>query len=270
MLTKKFQDEILSYYRKKGRIFPWRETCDPYRILVSEVMLQQTQAPRVVTKFHQFIKRFPTVRALAKATLSEVLRVWSGLGYNRRARYLLRAARSIEAEHGGTVPRTVAALRELPGIGHATACAVAVYAFNQPEVFIETNIRTVYLHFFFRNKKKISDNKIFPLVRRTLYRKNPRLWYWALMDYGTMLKKHVPNPSRRSRHYFKQGRFDGSTRQLRGKIVRQLLTGGKRGFLLVELSGTVPGSKQKTRAMLARMVGEGMVRQYRKRFFIGK
>lgn len=223
MSPKEFQKIVYEYYKTHGRhSLPWRKTNDPYKILVSEIMLQQTQVDRVVPKFQSFIKKFPTVRVLAKASLHDVLLLWQGLGYNRRALYLKRAAESIAKEHKGIFPKTVEALEALPGIGHYTARAVCTFAYNQPNVFIETNIRTVYIHHFFPKKKKVADIELLPLIEKTLDTKNSRLWYAALMDYGSMLKKTIQNPSRRSRSHIKQSKFKGSLREARGKILRYI------------------------------------------------
>jgi A/G-specific adenine glycosylase len=222
-----FQHKIWDYYREHGRAMPWRETRNPYRILVSELMLQQTQVPRVLAKYREFIARFPDAAALAKAPLRSVLTVWQGLGYNRRALALQQIARIVVERHKGKVPSSVDALVKLPGIGKATASAILAFAFNQPVAFIETNIRTVFIHFFFSDRDAVSDEEILPLVTQTLDVDNPREWYYALMDYGAFLKKTSANAGRKSRHYHKQSPFDGSNRQVRGRIVRYLIKEGK-------------------------------------------
>jgi len=231
MGSRQFQKKIYDYYRTYGRDLPWRNRINPYRVLVSEIMLQQTQVSRVVSKYKEFLKSFPTFQALAAVPLRDVVSVWQGLGYNRRAVALHRIARIVMNQHNGKLPRTSHALLELPGIGPATAASIAAFAFNIPTVFIETNIRSVFIHFFFkgqdkfaRGRDKISDSDIYPLVEKTLDRKNPREWYYALMDYGVMLKTSQENPSRRSKHYTKQSRFRGSHRELRGKILKALIS----------------------------------------------
>lgn len=206
---------------------PWRQTRDPYRIVVSEVMLQQTQVPRVIGKYRQFIKIFPTIKFLAVAPLSDVLRAWQGLGYNRRAVLLKQFAEKIVSEYKGRIPADREILKTLPGIGEATSGSLCAFAFNMPVVFIETNIRSVFIHHFFQDKEKISDKEIFPLVERALDRDNPREWYYALMDYGVHLKATLPNPGRKSRHYVKQSAFHGSDRQIRSTIVKVLLAKGR-------------------------------------------
>ena len=204
---------------------PWRKTHDPYRIMVSEIMLQQTQVDRVIPYYEKFLKLFPTVRSLAKAPLSEVLRAWSGLGYNRRAKFLHMAARAIVEKHKGVMPKEYDDLLALPGIGEYTAKAIRVFAYNKPEVFIETNVRSVFIHHFSPRGRKVSDARLMPLITETLHTKDPRVWYAALMDYGAYLKQMHPNPSRKSKHHMKQSVFDGSNRQLRGAIIRRLMDG---------------------------------------------
>lgn len=215
-----FRSRVYEYYKQHAREFPWRSDPSEYHVFVSEVMLQQTQAgTRTVEKFNAFVKRFSDFKTLASASLHDVLEMWKGLGYNRRALWLKKAAEIIVKQYGGQLPKTISELDALPGIGYATACSISAFAFNTPVVFIETNIRTVFLHHFFAGQHDVPDSKIFPLVNGTLDKENPRKWYSALMDYGTMLKKSVGNESRRSAHYTKQSAFTGSTRELRGKIL---------------------------------------------------
>ncbi len=205
---------------------PWRQpetdgSFDPYKILVSEIMLQQTQVSRVLSKYEQFLTAFPHMRDLANATQAEVLTLWNGLGYNRRARFLHQSAIMVAAQ-GYALPRQAAELTKLPGIGPNTAAAIRAYAFNEPVVFIETNIRSVFIHNFFADDLSVTDARLYPLIEQTLDDQNPRQWYWALMDYGSYLKSKLQNPSRRSARYQKQAPFMGSRRQLRGQIIRLL------------------------------------------------
>jgi A/G-specific adenine glycosylase len=185
-------------------------------------MLQQTQTERVVEKYEQFIHSFPDFSSLARAPLREILKVWQGLGYNRRAIALKRIAQTVMSKFHGKLPSFQDALMALPGIGRTTACAISAFAFNQPVVFIETNIRRVFIHHFFPNENSIKDSEILPLVEKTLDTSNPRKWYFALMDYGVMVKKENQNPNRRSAHHQKQAPFEGSNRQIRGMILRAL------------------------------------------------
>jgi len=214
---------IYAYHRATPRPMPWRETCDPYRILVSEIMLQQTQVERVKIKYAEFLTAFPTVRDLAEAALADVLSVWKGLGYNRRAIFLKRCAEEVVADYDGQFPDTIDELHMLPGIGPYTARAVAAFAYGVAEPLIETNIRTVFIHFFFHGCDEINDRDLMPLIGVTLDRDNPREWYYALMDYGSMIKQTHPNPGRRSRHHTTQSRFEGSNRQLRSRLLQEIL-----------------------------------------------
>lgn len=215
-----FQRLVWDFYKDNKRDLPWRKTSDPYKILVSEVMLQQTQVNRVIQKYKDFISRFPNFKILSEAPFSEVLRVWQGMGYNRRALYLHRAALVIMREQKKILPHNQEMLVKLPGIGVNTAGAICAFAFNQPVVFIETNIRSVYIHEFFKDKDAISDKDVLVLIDKTLDHANPRDWYYALMDYGAYLKKGFKNPARRSLHYATQSKFEGSDRQIRGSILR--------------------------------------------------
>jgi A/G-specific adenine glycosylase len=226
----KFQGIVYDYYQNFGRDLPWRSTDNPYEILVSEIMLQQTQVARVVQKYVEFINTFPDIESLAEATLRDVLSVWQGLGYNRRALSLKRLAEIVNATYGGYVPSHVSLLMQLPGIGNATANAVCVFAFNQPVVFIETNVRTVFIYHFFSTQDTVKDSEIGPLVERTLDYDNPKHWYNALMDYGVALKKYCSNPGRKSAHHKEQSPFEGSARQVRGAILRALVTKSRQTF----------------------------------------
>lgn len=222
-----FQHRVRGYFQLHGRQMPWREpeangSYDPYKILVSEVMLQQTRVSRVTPKYNEFLTQFSTPHELAKAKLSAVLKVWNGLGYNRRAKYLHVAAQHIVKQHKGQVPATLEELRNLPGIGPNTAGAILVYAYNLPVPFVETNIRTVCIHHFFPGQEVVADREISEMVSATLDTTNPRQWYYALMDYGTYLKSRFGNLSRASKHYVKQPAFAGSKRQLRGQVIKLL------------------------------------------------
>ncbi len=217
-----FRQKIYRYYRQHGRTLSWRKTRNPYHILVSEVMLQQTQVERVAEKYEEFISAFPDFKTLASAPLRKILQVWQGMGYNRRALYLQKIAQAVSDNYNGKLPRQLDELIKLPGIGKNTASAIAAFAFNKPVAFIETNIRSVFIHFFFCDRDSVRDNEIMPLVEKTIDTENPRKWYYALMDYGVMLKKTHPNPSRKSAHHQKQGRFEGSNRQVRGRIIKVL------------------------------------------------
>ncbi len=221
-LRSRFAALVWGYYRAHPRRFPWRETTDPYAILVSELMLQQTQTERVEPKYRSFLGRFPTFAALAAATLREVLEEWQGLGYNRRAKALKNCAERVIREHGGVLPGSVEVLRAFPGIGPYTAAAVCAFAFQAPVALVETNIRRVFIHYFFKDRDGVRDREILPLVEAAVDRADPRGWYYALMDFGSMLRGRLPNPNRRSAHYARQARFENSDRQIRGGILKAL------------------------------------------------
>lgn len=227
---------------------------DPYKIMVSELMLQQTQVARVIPKYHAFLAEFPTISVLAQAELGAVLRAWQGLGYNRRAKYLWLAAQQIDEL--GHFPETLAELVQLPGIGKNTAGAILAYAYNQPIVFIETNIRTVIIHHFFADAEDITDGSVAECVMQTLDRENPREWYWALMDYGSFLKIEYGNASRRSKHFVKQSTFAGSKRQVRGAVIRALTD---RPHSLKELTNVIPD--ERLSAVLIDLTVEGLIQQ---------
>jgi A/G-specific adenine glycosylase len=229
-----FKKRIWEHYRRAGRMaLPWRQTRNPYAILVSEIMLQQTQVSRVEGYYEKFLKRFPDFRALARARTGDVLKVWQGLGYNRRALFLKRTAEMVMEKYGGRLPRDREALRSLPGIGEGTSGSFIAFAFNEPAVFIETNIRRVFIHFFFPKRKKVTDEELKRFIQRSVDKKNPREWYWALMDYGAAMS--AKNPNLRSAHYKKQSSFNGSDRQLRGRIVRSTLAGERNRIRTADL-----------------------------------
>jgi A/G-specific adenine glycosylase len=226
MRIDEFRSLVKDYYAANKRILPWRETIKPYWVLLSEIMLQQTQVPRVMVKFAEFTERFPGFEELANATPAEVLATWQGLGYNRRGLFLHKAAQMIVGEYGGKVLKSVELVDSLPGIGQATAAAIVTYTYNIPTVFIETNVRRVFLHHFFSDKTDVADAELLPIVEAAVDKENPRDWYYALMDYGTYLAKTVENPNRKSKHYSVQSKFEGSNRQVRGALLRFFVGGG--------------------------------------------
>lgn len=264
--AEKFRKTIYQHFREHGRHLPWRETNDPYDILISEIMLQQTRVERVLQKYQDFLARFPDFGALAGAPFPEILAAWQGLGYNRRALALKRLAQRVVAEFGGRLPASQEILCTLPGIGPATAGALAAFAFNQPAVFIETNIRRVFLHFFFSSQVGIKDREIMPLVEKTLDQDQPRPWYYALMDYGVMLKKVAPNPNRRSAHYSRQAAFANSDRQVRGLILRILLA--HPSLNLQELAHRAGQSRVRTRVIVTQLEQEGFLAKKGERLVI--
>lgn len=233
-----FVRDVWTQYRTSGRHdLPWRKTRDPYRILVSEVMLQQTQVERVRGFYVRFLERFPDIQSLAASPASSVVSAWQGLGYNRRALALHRAAKAVVAEHGGKLPKSYDALVALPGIGPYTAGAVRAFAWNQPGVLLETNVRAAYIDRFFPKSEKVADRELAPIIEATVDATSPREWYWALMDYGARLKATKGNATRRSASYATQKRFEGSERQLRGKVLHLVTASPRTPVQLHELLG---------------------------------
>ncbi|MFX0080533.1 MAG: A/G-specific adenine glycosylase [Candidatus Hodarchaeota archaeon] len=222
-VIKQFRSIIYNYFKQKGRNFPFRKNITPYNVLVSEIMLQQTQTGRVAEKFLNFIEKFPNFNILSEAPLEEVLKTWQGLGYNRRAIALKKIAEIVIDNYHGELPDSVEKLKKFPQIGHNTASSIISFAFNKPTIFIETNIRRVYIYFFFPGRNNITDKEINPILKKTIDTTNPRKWYYALMDYGVMLKKKYPDLNKRSAHYRKQTPFKGSNRQIRGEILSILI-----------------------------------------------
>ncbi len=234
MQTTDFLTVLEGYYRRAGRDLPWRQldgrgTIDPYRVLVSELMLQQTQVNRVLPKYTEFLRTFPTLQSLAEASQPEVLALWSGLGYNRRALYLHQAAKQLAKV---PEPWRFEDLVVCKGIGPNTAGAILAYSYNEPVLFLETNVKTVLIHHFFEDKTGISDNELLgklaevaPWLHPSLPTLQPRLFYWALMDYGTHLKATIGNQSHRSKSFTRQSKFEGSLRQIRGRVIKLLLSG---------------------------------------------
>lgn len=232
MSVSRFVRTVLQHYHAHGRAMPWRNAADPYKIYISEVMLQQTQVSRVLQKYPVFIQEYPNFAAIAAAGLTDVLRMWQGMGYNRRAKFLHQASHIIVNTYAGTLPSNTEELLKLPGIGVATAGSLACFAYNARTAFIETNIRRVILYHFFPRSSDVSDVQVMTVVKACLDEidrlKIPayRTWYYALMDYGTYLSQTVPNANVRSKHYNKQKKFEGSDRQIRGALLRRYLAGG--------------------------------------------
>ncbi|MBI4239801.1 A/G-specific adenine glycosylase [Candidatus Uhrbacteria bacterium] len=266
MSIRQFQSIILNWYTKNGRhALPWRKTRNSYRILVSEIMLQQTQVDRVIRKYKEFLRAFPTPKALATASVQDLLKVWKGLGYNRRALNLQRAAQKIVHDFKGVFPKSIADIESLPGVGPYTARAVSAFAFNAPVAFIETNIRRIFIHFFFGNKKTVSDVDILPMVQKALWEKDPHQWYSALMDYGALAMKDINNPNRKSRHYTRQSRFEGSRRYARAKMLDYIMTRKSANLVLLHEYSLNDSflekyrSKESIRGILSDLAREGFI-----------
>lgn len=219
--------DFVSLVKRRGaelyRVLPWRNIDDDYAVLVSEVMLQQTQVKRVENYWPRWMTLFPTVDALAAADTATVLEAWQGLGYNRRAIALKRACETCARDNGGRLPRTVEELVKLPGIGPATAGGVVAFAHDLPCTYLETNVRSVFLHELFPDEEGVADATLIPFVDDACPQTGVRSWYYALLDYGAHLKTHGENPSRRSAHYARQSAFPGSRREKRSFLLKQVL-----------------------------------------------
>lgn len=252
-----FSQIIYDYYRKNYRDFPWRHTDNAYWVLVSEIMLQQTQTDRVLPKFENFISHFPTFEILAAQQLVDVLQQWQGLGYNRRAKFLHQCAQTVVRDYKGIMPQSCTELKKLPGIGDYTAAAVSTFAFNKSNVFIETNIRSVYIHLFFPDDENVDDKELLRMIADSVDADNPRDWYYALMDYGVMIKKQFGNPNKRSKQYVKQSKFEGSDRQIRGMILKILLANG--GLTFNQLCKEIDREAVRIKSQLATLAKDEMI-----------
>lgn len=259
-----FRKMVLDYYRAHGRhTLPWRATDDPYKILVSEVMLQQTQVERVIPYYTKWVKKWPTLRALARAPLSDALTEWQGLGYNRRAKFLHGAAGYLVLHYRGKVPQDAAELESVWGVGPYTARAVMTFAYNHDAVFIETNIRTAILHHFFKDSTEVSDEEIADVLKKVLPRGHAREWYSALMDYGAHLKRSGVNLNSKAKGYARQAPFIGSDRQVRGAIVRAL---SKKALTERTLFSVLDAGKEQAERALTGLQKDGLVRKQGRRF----
>jgi len=264
MTISAFKKTIWAHYRRAGRrALPWRHTHDPYAILVSEIMLQQTQVARVMEYYKKFLKQFPDFHALARAKTSDVLAAWQGLGYNRRAMFLKRTADIVIKDFNGRLPDSRESLESLPGIGHGTSGSLMAFAFNEPEVFIETNIRRVFIHFFFSKRRTVTDAELERYIESSVDKKHAREWYWALMDYGAAMNAVdvaiKVNPNRRSAHYKKQSSFAGSDRELRGKIVRSTLVAKRNKISVKELQQELAIPKVRFKKIVGGLEREGFI-----------
>ena len=261
-----FKKTIYDYYQNNRRDFIWRRDPTPYQVVVSEIMLQQTQTERVIAKYTQFIKELPDFKALAAASTRQVLVLWQGLGYNRRGLALHDLAKQVVEVYAGVLPSDPELLQTFKGIGPATAGSICAFAFNKPTVFIETNIRAVFIHAFFKDKEKVHDKELLPFIEAALDKNNAREWYYALTDYGVMLKKTCKNPARKSAHHQIQSRFEGSNRQIRGLILKLLAE----HFTLTdqEFITFIARDKNKIVKMLGALVQESVIKYAHDRYFL--
>ena len=237
-------------------------------------MLQQTQVERVKVFYEVWFKKFPTVRALARASLGDVLKVWQGLGYNRRAKMLHEAAKTLLNEAVFTGSKNtrldlVKRLECLPGVGPYTARAVCAFAYNQDVVFVETNIRTAVIYHFYSSKNNstyetVSDPDILRMLELVFPKGRSREWYAALMDYGAHLKRSGVRLNAKTKNYTKQSAFIGSARQARGVLLKELSHAPASSSRLIGLLGD--NRKEELRMQLARLVNEGMIEKLAKKY----
>ncbi len=260
MNTGTFQKKVWQHYRTHKRTLPWRNATNPYHVLLSELMLQQTQVDRVLPKYEAFLKKYPTLTSLKRAALRDVLVLWQGLGYNRRAKFLHQIAKITN----GKLPKTYAELIALPGIGHYTAAAIMNFAYGVATPMIETNIRSVYIFFFFKGAHSVDDKEILAVVKRTMDTDDPKGWFNALMDYGLHIKRRVGNVNKKSKHYTKQSKFEGSNREVRGRIIKALTEKPALSMRsLKEITRTAP---RQIKENLARLEQEGMIRRKKRSY----
>ncbi len=250
-----FQKKILSFYAEKKRDLPWRRTTDPYAILLSEIMLQQTQVDRVVAYYKRWLEKWPTIRDLAGASRAEVFREWLGLGYNNRAKNLHEAAKIISEKYKGNVLAALEHYGELPGIGPYTAAAVHIFSANKGLITVDTNIRRILIHEF-RLDEKIADRELREIAGKCLPPGKSRDWHNALMDYGAMFltsRKTGIRPKTR------QLQFEGSDRQVRSRILRHLLNG--KDCSLGELRKIAGCDAKQLRRIVEGMAKDGIIGQ---------
>lgn len=247
-----FQKQILDWYDTFKRELPWRDNPNPYHVLVSEIMLQQTQVDRVIPKYHAFLERFPSLNDLAAASTADVLRAWQGLGYNRRAVNLKRLAETAVREYGGELPSAVEDLEKLPGVGKYTARAVASFAFGAQVPVVDTNVRRVLSTFAGRD---LTERETWDLAARLLPEGRAADWNGALMDYGALVQKAVPRRSGK-----KTEPFGTTNRFWRGRIVDALRLHG--ALNMDDLLNALPYPNRdevRVRGLVRALHEEGMV-----------
>lgn len=258
---KSFQKKVLIFYNKEGRDLPWRKTTNRYFIFVSEIMLQQTQVNRVIKKYNEWIKIFPTIKKLAQANLKDVLFAWSGLGYNSRGKRLWDAAKIIVEKYNGIIPETVEELKTLPGIGPYTARSILIFADNKNIATVDTNIRRIFIHQFKLNEK-ISDKELFSLAEKLLPKNKSRDWHNGLMDYGQVITARKTGIKPKTQ----QSTFNGSHRQYRAKIVKYLTT--KESITLQKAKKEFSESPYNLKEILTELEEEGIIKKEGMKYLI--
>jgi A/G-specific adenine glycosylase len=256
-----FQKKVLSFYKKNGRMLPWRETTDPYKILLSELMLQQTQVNRVIRYYESWIARWPTIHALASASRVEVLQAWMGLGYNTRAMNLHKAARKIVTQFDSDVLEAMRQYKEIPGVGRYTSQAVQIFATNADLVTVDTNIRRIFIKEF-HLPETVSDKELWMLAERCLPNGRSREWHNALMDYGAL---HLTAQKTGIKSKTRQSRFEGSDRQLRARIIRILLQNDES---LMNISRILNVERTWLQRILEKLISEDIILKKNNRYYL--
>lgn len=258
----KFRRKILSFYRKSGRDLPWRRTTNPYFILLSEVMLQQTQVDRVKEYYARWTRKWPTVSHLARADRKDVLREWMGLGYNNRAVNVHKAAQKMAKFYKGDVLKAVKNYEHVPGIGPYTSRAVRIFAANEDIATVDTNIRRILMHEF-NLPSTVSDKKLWELAAQCLPKGRSRDWHNALMDYGSIVltsRKTGIKPKTR------QSTFEGSDRQIRAQVLRHVL---RYGQTFAELQKVTGADRARLERIVGKMVAGGLIELKNRRYVLG-
>lgn len=254
---KKFQTMIFTWWKKTRRDLPWRHTRDPYKILVSEVMLQQTQVSRVLPKYREFIKRYPTVYKLAQASPADILRIWKGIGYNRRALYLQRTAKEIVEHYSGEFPKDEQLLLKLPGLGIYTARAILVFAYKQEATLVDTNIRQIITHFFFKDEPQ-KESIVEEVARQLVPSGKSWEWHQALMDYGAIAMSKLKTQMSKVRK--KTIPFHQSNRFFRGRIIDRLREGAvQEQKIFGECVSVYRKSRRFTDGIIASLLKDGLI-----------
>ncbi len=251
------QQTVLDWYAGNQRDLPWRQTHDPYKILVSEIMLQQTQVPRVIPKYEAFFERFPTISSLATATAADVIREWKGLGYNRRALNLQRAVRVVTTELNGVFPATVDGLQRLPGVGRYTAGAVMNFAFGIDTPAVDTNVR-LFIDVVVPTRKSRTDREYYELAELLAPNGKPHVWLHAVMDYTSAeLRSKRPKPVVKKKE---TERFVGSNRYLRGQILDALrIAPATQDNLFERIASKIDVPRERFHSLLKALEQEGFV-----------
>ena len=258
---------LLEWFYKNQRILPFRTDPSPYHVWLSEIMLQQTRVSAALPYYERFLAALPDIPALAGCEEEKLHKLWEGLGYYSRVRNLQKAAKIVCAQYGGQLPADYNALLALPGIGPSTSAGVRIFAFRQPDMYLETNVRAVFIHELFPGRESVADKELVSLVEATCPQDaRVRAWYYALLDYGAYLKKTMPNPTRRSKHYTRQSKFEGSHRQKRAYLLRRVIDDAlstedlARDLAQSErASGRQEPSVEEVRAILDELEREGFV-----------